>query len=142
MSFEHGTASSAVSRKMNGSMRKERQEEAKRRERDAQREQKGTKALEMLREGRLSVWVIAKETSVSPTTVHRIKSAMENDSAKLEKLLNPAANRAGARPVITQEEGDMVTQAVLRAGQRGFSYPSNDLKRVLGKISSDGRPRT
>ena len=64
MSFEHGTASSAVSRKMNGSMRKERREEAKRRERDAQREKNRAKALEMLREGRLIIRAITKETLV------------------------------------------------------------------------------
>ncbi len=101
-------------------------------------------ALQFLRQhgSDLSNGAIAKRTDVDRRTVGRLRDAfISGDDACLEKLLNPADNRAGRRFTLTEVERKMVIERIVYAARRGFAMTADTLRDVMGRIAADGQRR-
>ena len=83
---------------------------------------------------------IAKLTKENRETVRKIRKAIsEGDSQTLNKLLDPAGNRPGRRPVMSAVEESMIKHRLIYAGHRRFAVDSFQLQQTMGKIAADGR---
>lgn len=123
------------------SLRKQAREDAKRNERDERRREARATAIEMLRQGK-TYREIERTSGVSIATVARLKKAMSTPGGlSLDKFLQPHQNRAGAKPVLTREEEQLIKQKMVECAQRGFAMDVRELTRIMGAIAGDGRRR-
>lgn len=99
-------------------------------------------ALNLIKGESYSVRRVAALSGVSETTCRRIKLCNDNgDVSGLEKLLNPASNRAGGRPHLTTEQENIITERLILAGKRGFAAETKDLKSLMAQSAEvNGRP--
>eukprot|EP00171_Calliarthron_tuberculosum_P002548 IDg2548t1 len=120
-------------------MRRQSRENQKRMARDQHQQQRRESAVTLLKDGK-TVRAVSSACELSIGTVMRIKKAI---SAKgitaLEKLLNPAANRAGRKCVVTVEEETLIKQRMIFIATRGFAMDVTTLRSVLASIAADGR---
>lgn len=121
------------------SMRKQTILQKKRDERDEAERKRRKDALQMLRDGEI-VAAIVRKTGVRRDTADRIKFSFESGNKEaLDKLLDPASNRAGRRCVLSKVEDNLIKERMTYAANRGFAFAKSTLKSVMAQVSADGR---
>lgn len=96
-------------------------------------------ALAVLKDGE-RVSKAVRDSGISPGTANRIKDALDSENTEtLNRLMDPASNRAGRRPVISKVEVNLLKQRMTFAANRGFAMDKNTVKTLMAKISADGR---
>ncbi len=120
------------------SMRRQTILEKKRQARDMEIRRKRLLAVEILRRGG-TVAEAARVSRISCTTGDRIYAAMRGDDGNLQKLLDPAKNRAGRLTFISKDESELIKHRIRFAASRGFAFDHATLKGVMAQIASDGR---
>ena len=122
-------------------LRKEAERRNKRDELVAKSRKEAVRALEV--DPSATVRDIASTFNLSRTVAHRIKKAFSsNDSAELEKLVNPRQNRAGRRCVLSQEEENLLKAGASRFGFEGKLADQATVRSAMVEIASDGRQNT
>lgn len=73
-------------------------------------------------------------------TVARLSSAVKTkDTVRLRHLLSPAAHKAGARPVLTKEEEELVMAKMIDVAGKGFAIDIQTLRSIMDSVAGDGR---
>eukprot|EP00171_Calliarthron_tuberculosum_P021856 IDg21856t1 len=121
------------------SMRRQTAAERNRQARDYHEQQQRERAVQLLR-GNMTVAEAIRLTGVRKSTCYKLKKAITtNNSVALKQLVDVAHNRAGRRPVISDEENLLIAGRIRYAASRGFAFDIDTLKSVMAQVAADGR---
>lgn len=84
--------------------------------------------------------LVIRTTNVSKGTCNGLKAALNSgDEDALQRLVDPACNRAGRKHVISKPEDQLVKSRLNYAASRGFAFNVDELRSTVGRIASGGR---